>query len=375
MLHDAADHLAGLRDLALEQGRPGLRLVDPRCQLLDLLGLVIDGAVRLALLQVAPLLVVILLLLLVGQAENHLLDHVHDLVEGAFFVCRDGGRKLLQDLGFHLLGLHAEQLDGALRPPLVLEVRQLQERDRRWRQDWVSWSLGPHARNLRQDFHGHLQRLLLLGPGVAALRPLRLLDAARGLRVRERGLVSREVAGNERVRALGFREVALGLPLLGGLGNLRLPLGLRHCIVRDHGEGVGIQGVRLRRVGGSELVLELHLQLLEELDHAAGLEGVLLDVALVVARGLQDGALLGVSKGLQRLPLLLRHGHRHQRQGRAHLALGRGDETGAALGRGQSIQRVGNALHGVLQSLRLLDIQVVAILAVLVGCPLGEVQG
>mmetsp|Transcript_13514 Transcript_13514/g.47661 ORF Transcript_13514/g.47661 Transcript_13514/m.47661 type:complete len:339 (-) Transcript_13514:514-1530(-) len=310
MRRDFGDHVVGVRNIGGEKGHTGLGLVDLCGELFDLRLLVVDGGVGFLLLEVTPSLVLVLFLLLVRELEDHFLDHVDDLVEGALVVGFDRLRQLLQHLGVHLLGLASEQLDGL--SGLGVGGPQLQEGHRRGRGHRIRRGLRAHAADLRQNLDCGLEGLLLLGPGVGALGPLRFLDAARGLRVGERSGVGVDVVRCAREESLGVVELALSVGLLRAFVRLGGRLGLGEVVVREQGEAVGVERVRLALRRSNELVLELHLEFLQQLDDAVGLEGVLLHVVVDVARGLQVRAHLPalhrllLREGPQRGPLRCR---------------------------------------------------------------------
>mmetsp|Transcript_98142 Transcript_98142/g.248990 ORF Transcript_98142/g.248990 Transcript_98142/m.248990 type:complete len:484 (+) Transcript_98142:809-2260(+) len=369
MRRDFGDHVVGVRNIGGEKGHTGLGLVDLCGELFDLRLLVVDGGVGFLLLEVTPGLVLVLFLLLVRELEDHFLDHVDDLVEGALVVGFDRLRQLLQNLGVHLLGLVSEQLDGL--SGLGVRGPQLQEGHRRGRGHRIRRGLGAHATDLRQNLDCGLEGLLLLGPGVGALGPLRFLDAARGLRVGERSGVSVDVVRCALEESLGVVELALSVGLLRGFVRFGGLLGLGEVVVREQGKAVGVERARLALRRSNELVLEFHLEFLQQLDDAVGLEGVLLDVVVFVARGLQR---LRLREGLQRGPLRRRGRGADEGGDGGDVALGLLQQLNVALRGSQGGQGVGDALDGVLQGLLLLHVEGRAVSSLAHHAALGDVQ-
>mmetsp|Transcript_1012 Transcript_1012/g.2208 ORF Transcript_1012/g.2208 Transcript_1012/m.2208 type:complete len:253 (-) Transcript_1012:1188-1946(-) len=84
-LHVGSDlccHLISLLDVRSQSLHGGLCVLKLDLQFRHLFGLVGDGGLRLIELQVTPVFVVVLVLLLFHQMEDHLLDHVVDGVKG-----------------------------------------------------------------------------------------------------------------------------------------------------------------------------------------------------------------------------------------------------------------------------------------------------
>mmetsp|Transcript_9447 Transcript_9447/g.19441 ORF Transcript_9447/g.19441 Transcript_9447/m.19441 type:complete len:280 (+) Transcript_9447:920-1759(+) len=274
---------------------------------------------------------VVLFLLLVLEPEDHLLDGVDDLVEGALLLRGELRGELLHGTGVGHPGLLAQQIEG------LLELRhgQLQQgcgglhRRRRWHR--VRGRLRAHARNLRQNLHGGLDGLDLVGAGLGALGPLHLLDVAGLLRVGECLLIGVEVV--LRVTAIRLRLVLLrlGVAMDRLLLRPRGVLGVPQLFARLLRELESVQGVRLLRVHLRQLVVELEPQLFQQFDHALGFEAIPLHVAGVVALCLEVRALLrlvALAGEGRELGALLRTGR--EAEEREHLAdtLPRDEEGG-----------------------------------------------
>mmetsp|Transcript_76218 Transcript_76218/g.210815 ORF Transcript_76218/g.210815 Transcript_76218/m.210815 type:complete len:428 (+) Transcript_76218:60-1343(+) len=169
---DGGDHVVGLADVLGQLDGGGVVVLDFDGELLELVRFVIDGGVRLRQLEVAPILVVVLVLLLLHQSEDHLLDHVIDIVERALHLRSKLFSEAPEGLGLEPPGLLAQQVDR-----LCLGVRALQQRRetqparpgdqrclRRRRQGGIRRRLGADASDLRKDADASVDGLHLLLP-------------------------------------------------------------------------------------------------------------------------------------------------------------------------------------------------------------------
>mmetsp|Transcript_76222 Transcript_76222/g.210838 ORF Transcript_76222/g.210838 Transcript_76222/m.210838 type:complete len:316 (+) Transcript_76222:434-1381(+) len=169
---ELGDGVIGLLDCRRQELDAGLGLVELEIELDDLLLLVDLRGVRLRHLVVAPILVVVLVLLLLHQSEDHLLDHVIDIVERALHLRSKLFSEAPEGLGLEPPGLLAQQVDR-----LCLGVRALQQRRetqparpgdqrclRRRRQGGIRRRLGADASDLRKDADASVDGLHLLLP-------------------------------------------------------------------------------------------------------------------------------------------------------------------------------------------------------------------
>mmetsp|Transcript_17195 Transcript_17195/g.49743 ORF Transcript_17195/g.49743 Transcript_17195/m.49743 type:complete len:275 (-) Transcript_17195:530-1354(-) len=274
------------------------------------------------------MLVLILLALLVHQAEDHLLDHVVHRAEWILLVDRQLLRQAGQRPRPRGLRCREQQLHG-LRPRVR---RQLQEARRGGlqgcrRRHGVRWGLVADLGGLREDVARGLECLDLARPQRRALLPLVRLGGARLLGVRH-GL------------RVGLKITDVALQLVLPLDDVSVHLA-EHLVLLLHrrlsrGDGlvaglllqvVAVDGVRLGLFRLNKVVLKVELQLLQHLDDVVGLEGVLLHVLLPVARRAQLGPrLLGRAEHLSELvarPVARGHGQQRKRLARP----GRGGEV------------------------------------------------
>merc|ERR1719313_3328521 len=243
---------------------------------------------------VAPVLVVVLVLLLRHEVEDHLLNHVLDLVKRArprsllALERRNLVRKLRQRSRLLRVAGLAEQVDD-----LRLRVRNLLGDLEQ--SDTVALR-SAHTSHLREDLDGLPHRLNLVGARLRTPLVFLLALMAQLLRLLENGRVRIPSAGRFRERGLGGGQVAALRTLDLRLGILCTACRLNLVLLRSICQLVRARSAGLSRVQILELILELELQRLEHLDDISTLEGV----SLLAARAVLELVRIGVTRLLLR---------------------------------------------------------------------------
>merc|ERR1719258_885584 len=259
-----------LRDLRRELVHRGL-------QLLLLRRLVLLHHRGLVDLLVAPVLVVVLVLLLRHEVEDHLLDHVLDLVERArargLLERRDLVRQLRQSLGLLRAAGLAEEVDDRL--ARVLMLRELHEAD-------ALALRSASASDLLEHLDGLAHGRSLTRPALHALVVLVRARVALLLRLVQLLLGRRERLRRALEIRLRRRKVLALLALDLGLAVLRAGSRVDLVLLRRIRELVRARRRRLRLVQLHQVILELELQVLQRLDDVPALEVVSALTALAV---------------------------------------------------------------------------------------------
>merc|ERR1719380_72087 len=266
---EARDSLRVLLDAGRELGDLRRQLVHRRLKLLLLRRLVLLHHRGLVDLLVAPVLVVVLVLLLRHEVEDHLLDHVLDLVERArargLLERRDLVRQLRQSLGLLRAAGLAEEVDDRLARVLVL--RELHEAD-------TLALRSASARDLLEHLDGLAHSRGLTRPALHALVVLVRARVALLLRLVQLLLGRRERLRRALEIRLRRRKVLALLALDLGLAVLRAGSRVDLVLLRRIRELVRAHRRRLRLVQLHQVILELELQVLQRLDDVPALEVV-----------------------------------------------------------------------------------------------------
>mmetsp|Transcript_5054 Transcript_5054/g.11452 ORF Transcript_5054/g.11452 Transcript_5054/m.11452 type:complete len:398 (-) Transcript_5054:834-2027(-) len=182
---ERVDHIAGFQNFIGQQRHSRLALLQLRADACELALLADLRGVALLDLKVAPVLVIVLVLLLCHQPEDHLLDHVVDCSKRG--RARDPGchflGEVLKGLRVRALSLLAQESHGP-HPVVIWRLPQdLEESERRGWRHRILGHLDADTSDLCEDVDPGCHGLHLAGPQRRAFLPLRLLQIAGALRV------------------------------------------------------------------------------------------------------------------------------------------------------------------------------------------------